>query len=90
MNTYAEVRQDVIDTLNATSPGGEGPNGEVVGAVTIPFDALSLQEIDEIIKAAALDDIIASWEDWLNRPGEFTNITFEKKSVPDKSIGEHS
>jgi len=85
MNTYAEVRQEVIDTLNATSPGGEGPNGEIVGAIVIPFDVLSQRAIDEIIKAAAVDGIIASWEDWLNCPGEFTNITFEKNfSSPTK------
>lgn len=77
MKTYAEARDEIIWTLRYTSPGGEGPNGEVIGAITVPFEPLTQEEIDAIIKAAAEDSIVAEWESYLNQQKEFTNISFE-------------
>lgn len=81
MKTYAAVRERVIHGLNITHPDGEGPNGEILGAKTIPFEPLSKPEINDIIEAAAADGIVASWDDWLNHSDDYTNISFEKKSA---------
>lgn len=77
--TYEEVCDKVIEALTFKMPGGEGPNGEVVGAITIPFSKLTQEELGRVIQQAKGDGFQATEDKLFGRYSpHITDITFER------------